>query len=114
MPDQDLILTTEVGDDANVIHVVGELDLSTVEALDAALEQEVATRRIVVVLSECTFIDSSALRSLVRAQHAARESGGMLVLVAPSQPARRVLEVASLDRFMPVFDTVAEAVGSSA
>jgi anti-anti-sigma factor len=109
MPASDLTLTTETAEGASIIRVVGELDLSTVAALDAELERFLSADRVVVVLSECTFIDSSALRSLVRAQHAIREEGGRLVLVAPSQPARRVLEVAALDRFLPVFETLAEA-----
>ena len=114
MPAGDLTLTTGTDGGASIIHVVGELDLSTIAALDAELELSLPAGRVVVNLSECTFIDSSALRSLVRAQRAVSEGGGSLALVAPSQPARRVLEVAALDRFIPVFETVAEAVSSSA
>ena len=114
MPAGDLTLTTGTDGGASIIHVVGELDLSTIAALDAELELSLPAGRVIVNLSECTFIDSSALRSLVRAQRAVSEGGGSLALVAPSQPARRVLEVAALDRFIPVFETVAEAVSSSA
>ncbi len=114
MPAGDLTLTTGTDGGASIIHVVGELDLSTIAALDAELELSLPAGRVVVNLSECTFIDSSALRSLVRAQRAVSEGGGSLALVAPSQAARRVLEVTALDRFIPVFETVAEAVSSSA
>ena len=114
MPAGDLTLTTGTDGGASIIHVVGELDLSTIAALDAELELSLPAGRVVVNLSECTFIDSSALRSLVRAQRAVSEGGGSLALVAPSQAARRVLEVTALDRFIPVFETEAEAVSSSA
>lgn len=114
MPSRDLILTTVGSDGAAVINVTGELDLSTVVAFDAELEQALPVGHVVVDLAACTFIDSSALQSLVRAQRAILEGGGGLALVAPSQPARRVLEVAAIDRFVPVFDTVAEAVSSFA
>ena len=114
MPAPDLILTTEMQESTTVIHVVGELDLSTVDAFDAELERSVAAGSVVVVLSECTFIDSSALQSLVRARRVVSSAGGEIVLVAPSQPARRVLEVAALDRLMPVFETLDEAFISSA
>ncbi len=114
MPAEDLTLTTATDGGARIIHVVGELDLSTIAALDAELELSLPAERVVVNLSECTFIDSSALRSLVRSQRAVSEGGGRLALVAPSQAARRVLEVTALDRFIPVFETVAEAVSSSA
>lgn len=106
-----LTLRTDVEDGASIVHVTGELDLATVAAFDTELESSPADR-VVIVLAECTFIDSSALRSLVRAHRSAGENGGALALVAPTQPARRVLEVATLDRVIPVFDTVPEAVAS--
>jgi anti-anti-sigma factor len=109
-----LTLSTDIEDGVKVVHVTGDLDLSTVPAFDAELEQSVGARHLVIELADCTFIDSSALRALVRAQKRTIEEGGTLAIVAPSQPARRVLEVASLDRFVPVFGTVAEAVTSFA
>jgi anti-anti-sigma factor len=103
-----LVLTAESNGDATVIRVVGELDLSTVAAFDTELQ--VTSDRTVVVLTDCTFIDSSALRSLVRAERVAREAGGAFSLASPSQPVQRVLEVAALDRVIPVFATLDEAL----
>lgn len=114
MLEHNLVLTTATDAAAHIINVAGELDLSTVALLDAELEQSISAKRVVIVLADCTFIDSSALRSLVQAQRTVRDGGGELAIVAPSQPARRVLEVASLDRFLPVFETLAEAVTSDA
>ena len=59
-------------------------------------------------LSDCTFLDSSALRTIVVANRAAEEGGGSLALVAPSPATRRVLDIASLDRVISVYDTVAD------
>lgn len=115
MTAQDLTLTSETRAEATVLHVAGELDLSTVAAFDAELQRALGLGRVIVVLSECTFIDSSALQSLVRAHRVVRESDDQtIVLVAPSQPARRVLEIAALDRFVPVFDTLSDALASTA
>ena len=116
MTPEDLTLTTEVRADSTVLHVAGELDLSTVAVFDAELERALALGPVVVVLSECTFIDSSALQSLVRAHRGApeHEQHGALALVAPSQPARRVLEIAALDRLVPIFDTLDDALASTA
>ena len=108
------MLSTEQADGVSVIRVTGDLDLSTIGAFDAELEQVAASERLVIELAECTFIDSSALRALVRAQKLVTRAGGELALVAPSQPARRVLEIATLDRFVPVYGTVGEAVTSFA
>lgn len=109
-----LTLSTEQTDGVSVIHVAGDLDLSTVGAFDAELEQSLESEHLVIELGECTFIDSSALRALVRAQKQVTSAGGELALVASSQPARRVLEIATLDRFVPVFGTLGEAVTSFA
>lgn len=107
---QNLVLTTESHGDATIVTVAGELDISTVALLDAELGTTPA--RTVIVLTECTFIDSSALRSLVRAERAARESGESLSLASPSQAVRRVLEIAALERVLPVFATVDDALTS--
>jgi anti-sigma B factor antagonist len=111
---QNLVLTAEASAGVSIIRVQGDLDLSTVSAFDAELERQLGSLHLVVELEGCTFIDSSALRALVRAQKRVAETGGTLVLVAPSQPARRVLEIATLDRFVPVFGTVDDAVTSFA
>jgi anti-sigma B factor antagonist len=114
MPESPLTLSTEMADGVSVIHVAGDLDLSTVGAFDAELEHALASEHLVIELGQCTFIDSSALRALVRAQRLVTRAGGELALVAPSQPARRVLEIATLDRFVPVFGSLGEAVTSFA
>jgi anti-sigma B factor antagonist len=115
VPDQQsLVLTAATSHGVSIIRVEGDLDLSTVAAFDAELERRLDGGKIVVELEGCTFIDSSALRALVRAQKRIHESGGTLALVAPTQPARRVLQIATLDRFVPVFGTVDDAVTSFA
>jgi anti-sigma B factor antagonist len=81
---------------------------------EAELEPSLSAGLVVIELAGCTFLDSSALRTLVRAQRRVADVGGSLVLVAPSQPAKRVLDIATLDRFIPVSATLAEAVTSDA
>jgi len=114
MPESDLTLATETSGSLSIIRVTGELDLSTVAAFDAELDRSLSSERLVVELEGVTFIDSSALRAVVRAQKRVVAAGGELALVAPTQPARRVLDIATLDRFVPVFGTVDEAVTSFA
>lgn len=114
MPDADLILSTDTSAGLAIVHVGGDFDLSTLPAFEAELESSLSAKLLVVDLAGCTFIDSSALRTLVRAQRRVSEAGGTLGLVAPSQPVRRVLEVAALDRVIPVWETVNEAATSVA
>ncbi len=112
--DAELRLSTQMSEGLAVVRVVGDFDLSTIEIFEAELEPSLTEGLVVIELSGCTFLDSSALRTLVRAQRRVGEAGGRLVLVAPSQPARRVLDIATLDRFIPVAATLEEAAKSVA
>lgn len=86
------------------VKVEGELDLSTSRALDETLRREIdAGSRIVVDLSEITFIDSTGLNTLMAALRASSMNGGALA-VSPSLPAqvRRVLEITGLSKVLPI------------
>ena len=112
--DAELRLSTETSEGLAVVHVTGDFDLSNIEIFEAELEPSLSAGLVVIELAACTFLDSSALRTLVRAQRRVADAGGRLMLVAPSQPAKRVLDIATLDRFIPVAATVADAVTSVA
>lgn len=109
MHDAHLSLSTETSEGLAVVRVAGDFDLSTVAAFEAELASSVTAGLVAVELSGCTFLDSSGLQTLVRAHRRVAEAGGRLVLVAPSAPARRVLAIATLDRFIPVAATLEEA-----
>jgi anti-anti-sigma factor len=109
-----LTLTTDVSEAVAIVRGAGDLDLSTLQVFEAELGPCFSSALLVVELAECTFIDSSALRAIVQAQQQMTAAGGRLVLVAPSQPARRVLDVSTLDRLIPVSATLAEALTSVA
>lgn len=47
-------------------------------------------------LRECTFMDSSGLAWLIDTKRAAHAQHGSVVLVAPSHPVKRLLEVCGL------------------
>ena len=107
MPDGSLQLSTKsLPAGGTVVSVAGELDLATVAAFEAELATLVRHDRVIVDLTDCTFLDSSALRALVVAHRAATEEGGTFSLAGPTQAIRRVLEVASIDRVIAVADAV--------
>ena len=112
--DTELRLSTETSEGLAIVRVTGDLDLSNVQIFEAELEQSLSADLVVIELAACTFLDSSALQTLVRAQRRVADAGGRLVLLAPSQPAKRVLDIAALDRFIPVAATLADAVTSVA
>ena len=83
-----------------VVHVRGEVDLSTCEELEAAIEraEESAPTTLVVDLSQVSFLDSTGVRTLLKADSRARDDGRKLLLVGPPEPAARVFRVTLLDK----------------
>jgi anti-sigma B factor antagonist len=94
----------------SVLRVEGELDLATTPELEEMLEGVDLGERLVVDLSACTFLDSSALRVLIGAITEARERGGSVSLVAPEPGIARVLEIASVDTMAVVHPTLDAAL----
>ena len=98
----------DVSDDGHggtVVRVSGELDLATCSELEVALEGVGAGAKVVIDLTECEFLDSSALHVLLGAAGRTDAAGGTLALVAPDPRIRRVLEIASVDSRVPVHET---------
>ena len=98
------------------IHVVsprGELDAYTVAPLRARLAELIETdgaSRLVVDLSDVTFLDSTALGTLVGALRRMREHDGRLSIVTPSSAAGRIFELTGLDRVLELHATRADAL----
>jgi anti-anti-sigma factor len=93
------------GQGGTLVRVSGELDLATCSELDAALEDAGAAAKVVIDLTECEFLDSSAVRVLLAGAARTDAGGGSFALVAPDPRIRRVLEIASVDSRIPVHDT---------
>jgi anti-sigma B factor antagonist len=110
--------TVSVHDDATnaVIEVAGELDIYTAPALRHALLDLVAAGRfrIVVDLRDVVFLDSSALGVLVGGYKRASTMGGHLRVVCPAGPLAEVFRVTGLDRVLPLYASVRDAVDNDA
>jgi anti-sigma B factor antagonist len=90
----------------------GELDLATApkvrEPLDVAIDA--GTRRILVDMLGCGFIDSTGLGVLLHAAKRLEESGGAMALICVDDQIKRLLELTMIDRTIPVFATREEAL----
>jgi anti-sigma B factor antagonist len=87
-------------DDATIVALGGELDMSTAEEMLDVLVEAVRQGDVVIDASEVTFIDSSGIRSLVAAYREANRgvgAGRTVTIRNPSAQVRRVLELTSLD-----------------
>jgi anti-sigma B factor antagonist len=96
---------------AVVVRLFGELDLYNAPLVRKALLASVADNpeRLVVDLSEVSFMDSTALGVLVEAR-ASLQNRRALLLAGPGAEARRVLEVSGLDRHFRVHESVEQAL----
>lgn len=100
--------TVEVEDDGqggNFVRVRGELDMATSSELESALERTRAEGKVVIDLTECEFLDSSAIRVLLTWAARSESARGSLSLVAPDPRIRRALEIASVDTKIPIHAT---------
>ena len=85
------------GDDATVVHVVGEIDTLTAPVLRAQLDEHLPTVPLLVLdLSDVTFLGSAGLAVLVAAKDAADARGHTLRLVCGSRIVTRALEATGL------------------
>jgi anti-sigma B factor antagonist len=94
-----------------VFAVHGELDLHEAPELQDRITTAIdrGARRIVVDLTDVTFIDSMALGVLLRATHRLRPSGGSLRLVVPNPNLRRIFEISELHQVFTLDSTRDEA-----
>ena len=103
-------------DDVYVVHIAGEVDMSHEEELRGELRSAVAadSNGIVVDLTECEFIDSSGVRSLLLSREAQNSDGGTekLAVAASSEQILRILSVMGIDRVIPIRPTVEEAASA--
>jgi anti-anti-sigma factor len=99
---------------AQVVELVGELDVGSIAELEDALAGTLGAGRICLDLARLEFIDSSGLAGIVRAHQAADGAGGELTIVAPSGTVRRTLETSGLTRMLRVVDDRATALHGGA
>jgi anti-sigma B factor antagonist len=81
----------------------GELDLSTAGALTEVLEGVVARPtvvRVVVDLERVSFLDSSGIKSLLTAAHAASVVGCKFVARNPNPTVGRVFAICGVDKLL--------------
>jgi anti-sigma B factor antagonist len=96
---------------ASIVVLKGDVDLeSSPAAREVLLKSVDGAGKVLVDLSSVTYIDSSGVASLVEALQAAKRNGGRFALVAASDPTRRVLELARLDKVFAMYATVDEGM----
>ncbi len=111
----DLLVQLEERDGWAVARASGDLDLTTAPRLREQLVQIVAEGqpRIVLDLQAVEFIDSTGLGVLVGVLKRTRSQGGDLRLVSQRAGLRKLLELTTLDRALPLASSVDAAIGDA-
>jgi anti-anti-sigma factor len=97
-----LEITTATVDDGTVLALSGELDIASAPALERTLDDlgPSLPGRLVIDLTEVTFMDSTGLRALLFARQRAADGDHELVLCPGPRQVQRVFELSgTLERF---------------
>ncbi|MCZ6799972.1 MAG: STAS domain-containing protein [Nitrospirae bacterium] len=98
-----------------VLTVSGRLNLYSRKIFQAVMKNAESSNIecVVVDLSGVDYLDSVALGLLVLSQVNLSIKGIPLCLVGPQGGVREVLEISNIGQFIPVYQTVEEAIGSA-
>jgi anti-anti-sigma factor len=107
-PAPELRLSVESDDTVHVVRLEGELDLTTRDALAAALTDLPKPPRIVVAdFSALTFVDSTGLKTILEEHRRARAEQYEFVIAGAYGAVRDTLRLTALDLTLPLVDDVA-------
>lgn len=111
-PPEFAVATEPLGDRGAIVTVRGELDMLTVprmrEELTAVIEGGI--RRVVLDLTEVSFIDSVSLAAIVTTRRRLGDGGRVAVVIEEGSYAMLIFEIGGLDSIVELFHTRESAV----
>jgi anti-sigma B factor antagonist len=112
MPPEFSLSQESLDAERHVVAVRGEIDLFTAPELKSALSEAIESghTRIVVDLTDTTFLDSTALGVLIGAVKRLRSRDGRLTIVNVDENIAKTFEITGLDQIFPISGTRDEAV----
>ena len=105
-----MTLKTRTIGDVSLLELSGRFDAHVAPAVKEW--QDRAAARMVIDLTAVTFVDSTALATLVRGMKHCRQGGGDLRLCGMQQPVRIIFELTKLDRAFETYPNADAAVSS--
>lgn len=68
------------------------------------------TQNLIIDLAEVDYCDSSGLSAILLAFRILQSNEGQIRLASPTKNVKTLIEISQLDRILPIFNTVDEAV----
>jgi anti-sigma B factor antagonist len=92
-------------DRSNVLRLKGEIDLHVSPSVTASLDGIIDKKpeRLVVDLSDVTYIDSAGLAALIQAMQKVEGYGGKFRLAGLQETVRSIFEISRLDQVFQIF-----------
>jgi len=98
----------------NVLPLEGQIDLhvsaKVAESIAELIKEKPA--RLVVDVSQVTYIDSSGLAVLINGMRDVEDYGGIFILAGVREEVRPIFETARLEKFFLIFPSVDEALAA--
>lgn len=110
-----LVVDRERRGSALVYRATGEVDTLTAPHLDRALAADdgaPGVSRVVLDLSDVPFLSSAGLSILVEHHTRCQREGMAFAVVATRHAVLRAIQITALDRIIPLFDTIADALAA--
>ena len=97
----------------HVVAVSGEVDLFTAPQFKQRVMAPIAAGidRVIVDLTETTFIDSSSLGALIGAHRRLQQRGGRLVVACDGEAIVKTVRITGLDGVFTIVNSVQAALG---
>jgi anti-sigma B factor antagonist len=107
----ELRISVTSGPSFTLATLAGECDLHTGRQLRDVLTSEVSrgTRRMILDLSQLSFMDSTGMQVLLSVRTVLNVRGGTLALVSPQPVVARILELTGADQYIPVYGSLEDA-----
>ena len=97
--------TTRRQNPSNVVPLKGEIDLHVSPTVTATINEVIDKKpdRLVVDLSDVSFIDSAGLAALIQAMQKMEGYGGKFMLAGLQETVRSIFEISRLDQVFQIF-----------
>lgn len=99
----------EYADGQLILYLTGELDHHSARGAMQVIEQEMEDalpRQCILEMSGLSFMDSSGIALILKAQKLAKAQGGQVRVEHPSRQALRVMETSGIERIVPIVQKI--------
>ncbi len=98
---------------STVVTIIGDIDLSKSQELRSAIRPILDSKpnKIVIDLEQVTYMDSSAIATLIEGLQLSKQSNIEFVLCSLTEGVRSIIELARLDQIFTIYESREQTLG---